>query len=163
LVRSPQSISIADIALVDDKGVRVLLRDVAPAVILLDETCPCDAFVAATFDAVTTARPAVTPTSPGTVGASARSNRPPSDHVSILVVGTTVPRVPSLSTPAVPVTGLSDPNHSVRLAIPALMPPSLGSDILAAAVLIDGSGAIVRVVPAVRSAQDFRNDVKLLW
>src|SRR5690349_4840184 len=31
LVRSPQTISIADIALVDGKGARVLLRDVAPA------------------------------------------------------------------------------------------------------------------------------------
>ncbi len=29
-VRSPQTISIADIALVNDKGMRVLLRDVAP-------------------------------------------------------------------------------------------------------------------------------------
>jgi hypothetical protein len=164
LVRSPQSISIADIALVDAKGVRVLLRDVAPAVILLDENCPCDAFVGATFDAVTTARPAVTPASPGTAVASATAtNRPPSDHVSILVVGSTAPKVPSLSTPAVPVTGLADPNNSLRQAIPALMPPSLGADILAAAVLIDGSGSIVRVVPAVTSARDFRNDVKLLW
>ena len=51
----------------------------------------------------------------------------------------------------------------LRTAIPALMPPSLGADILAAAVLIDASGSIVRVVPAVTSARDFRNDVKLLW
>src|SRR5690242_1143058 len=103
LVRSPQSISIADIALVDAKGVRVLLRDVAPAVILLDESCPCDAFVGATFDAVTTARPAATPASPGTSLASAAAgspvaDRPPADHVTIIVVSQTVPKVPSLST-----------------------------------------------------------------
>jgi hypothetical protein len=163
LVRSPQSISIADLALVDDKGTRVLLRDDAPAVILLDENCPCDAFIGATFDAVTAARPAATPASPGTALASAGANRPPSDHVSILVVSQTVPKVPSLSTPAVPVVGLADPKQELRTAIPALTPPSRGVDILAAAVLIDGSGSIVRVVPAVTSAQDFRNDVKLLW
>jgi hypothetical protein len=164
LVRSPQTISIADLALVDGKGTRVLLRDVAPAVILLDENCPCDAFVGATFDAVSMARPAATPASPGTaVASAAAANRPPSDHVSIIVVGQAVPQVPSLSTPAVPVVALADPKHELRTAIPALTPPSRGADILAAAVLIDASGSIVRVVPAVTSAQDFRNDVKLLW
>jgi len=168
LVRSPQSISIADLALVDSKGTRVLLRDVAPAVILLDENCPCDAFVGATFDAVTAARPAATPASPGTslasaAAGSAAAGRPPADHVSIIVVSQTVPKVPSLSTPAVPVVALADPTHELRTAIPALTLPSRGVDILAAAVLIDGSGSIVRVIPAVTSAQDFRNDVKLLW
>jgi hypothetical protein len=167
LVRSPQSISIADLALVDGKGVQVLLRDIAPAVILLDENCPCDAFVGATFDAVSAARPAATPASPGTSAAvvtgSAAAGRPPADHVTIIVVGQTLPKVPSLSTPAVPVVALADPKHELRTAIPALTPPSPGSDILAAAVLIDGSGSIVRVVPSVTSAQDFRNDVKLLW
>jgi len=179
VVRSPQAISIAELALVDSKGVRVLLRDVAPAVILLDENCPCDAFVAATFDAVTATRPAATPTSTGTALASAAgtgtgtgtgagtgggaADRPPADHVSILVVGRTAPAVPAISTPAVPVTGLADPTHQLRAAIPALTLPSYDADLNAAAILVDASGSIVRVVPSVMSAQDFRSDLKLLW
>ena len=83
--------------------------------------------------------------------------------MSILVVGRTAPSVPGISTPAVPVTGLADPTHQLRAAIPALTLPSYDADLNAAAILIDASGSIVRVIPSVMSAQDFRSDLKLLW
>ncbi len=83
--------------------------------------------------------------------------------MSILVIGTKISSVPNLSTPAVPVAGLADPDRSLRTAIPALAPTSDGAAMMAAAVLIDSTGAIVKVVPNVRSVQDFKDDVKRLW
>src|SRR5690349_770023 len=51
--RSPAAISVAEVAMLDANGVRVPLRDVAPAVVLLVEGCKCDALISSTVEAVT--------------------------------------------------------------------------------------------------------------
>jgi hypothetical protein len=153
--RNPQSISVGEIGMVDADGARVPLRDVSPAVVLLIEDCTCEAFVSATYDALTASRP--TPSSTPAAAATAKAVT-----VSILVVDTGVPKLPALAGATVPVRALADPNHSLRSAVPALAPTG-GATMSAAVLLIDKRSTVTKVVADVRSVDDFKAELPGLW
>lgn len=159
--RSSAPVSVAQIGMIDANGIRVPLRDVTPAVILLVEGCTCEALISSTVEAVNAARPT-------TVNASASApngvvSPSPASHVSIIVVDTGVPAVPPLSTPSVPVRGLADPNHSLRAAVPALTVPTPGAGPAVAALLVAHDGTVIRVLPHVGTVADFQDDLRALW
>jgi hypothetical protein len=132
-------------------------------VIMLVEDCTCETFISVTFTALNAARP-TTGATPGNLGRSAPATiGTPSAHVSILIVDTGIPSVPALSTDVVPLRPLADPGHSLRAAIPQLQPATVGADVAAAVLLIDRGGTVLRVVPNVRSVDDFKDDLVKLW
>jgi hypothetical protein len=176
--RSPAALSIADIGMVDGSGTRLPVRELAPAVILIVDGCSCEQVIADTINAVDAARPGTTSSATtGTVTTSAPADGTtapavpsltltptgmPDLHVSVLVVGTSVPAVPA-GTAKVPVRGLADPNHSLRNAIPALAMVAGADALSTAAVLVDRTGVVVRAVPDVKSPADFADDLHKLW
>jgi hypothetical protein len=153
--RSQPAISVGEIGMVDATGARVRLREVAPAVVLLVEECTCETFIAATVEAVKAARPATAASAAAPTGTQRR--------VSVILVDKGVPAIPPLSTQAVPLRGLADPNHSLRHAVPALTLPSSSAGQSVAALLIAHDGTVIRMVPHVSSVADFKADLAGLW
>jgi hypothetical protein len=126
--------NIADLTLFDADATPVRLRDSLPAVILLVDGCDCGALISATSAAAPAA-------------------------VTVLAVGRTAPALPSaVPTGATPkghrLRALADPGgllSSYRSSNPgAVGPPG------AAAILIRGTGQILRTMPSVGRVDDLR-------
>lgn len=137
LPADPVGRTVPAIDLVDEAGSTVALRSLLPAVILLTEECACPAAVAA---AVAAAPPGVT----------------------VVAVASAMPTPgPPLTTPpaggTIPVRSLADPTGGLRRFLRAPARPGE-----AAALLIDRTGQIIRFLPAVSSAEDYRADLSRL-
>jgi hypothetical protein len=115
--------------LVDEAQAPVPLRSLLPAVILLVDACPCP-------ERVTEA-----------AGAA-----PPGVRVVTVVGGRTVPTPTAVSPPGV--RHLADPAGGLRALIHAAPTPGT-----VGALLVDRTGTVVRVVPAVGSVEDYRREL----
>jgi hypothetical protein len=118
--------------LVDAGNAAVPLRGLVPAVIILVDACPCPDRVA---EAATLAPPGVT---------------------VVTVEGGRAVR-PAPASPAPAVRPLADPAGGLRAFL--RLPARPGT---AAALLVDRTGVLVRVVPELRSAEDYRADLARL-
>jgi hypothetical protein len=126
------TVRLNDVTLVGASGEEQLSK-LLPAVILLVDDCPCGDLIADTAVAVSS---------------------PPFANVSVLIVGTTTPALPSLAAGSVPVQAFADAKGTIRAQL-----PDLASGSKPAAVLLGSGLAVVRVVPTVNSVADFRADL----
>ncbi|SCL40112.1 hypothetical protein GA0074692_5603 [Micromonospora pallida] len=115
--------------LVDEAQAPVPLRSLLPAVILLVDACPCP-------ERVTEA-----------AGAA-----PPGVQVVAVVGGRTVPSPTAAAPPGV--RRLADPAGGLRALLHAAPTPGT-----VGVLLVDRTGTVVRVVPAVNSVEDYRREL----
>ncbi|WFE58351.1 hypothetical protein [Micromonospora sp. WMMD712] len=118
--------------LVDAGNAAVPLRGLTPAVIILVDACPCPERVT-----------------------EATALAPPGVTVVTVEGGRTVRATPA--SPPATVRALADPAGGLRAFL--RLPPRPGA---AAALLVDRAGVLVRVVPELRSADDYRADLARL-
>ncbi|MFF3852024.1 hypothetical protein [Micromonospora sp. NPDC002575] len=118
--------------LVDAENSAVSLRGLTPAVIILVDACPCPERVA-----------------------EAAALAPPGVTVVTVEGGRTVRATPASPTAAV--RPLADPAGGLRTFL--RLPARPGA---ATALLVDRAGVLVRVVPELRSAEDYRADLARL-
>ncbi|MFI6823568.1 hypothetical protein ACIBJE_21895 [Micromonospora sp. NPDC050187] len=118
--------------LVDEAQAPVPLRSLLPAVILLVDACPCP-------ERVTEATTAV----------------PPGVRVVTVVSGRTVPTAETGSAPGV--RRLADPADGLRALTHANPVPGTVD-----VILVDRTGTVVRVAPAVGSVEEYRADLNRL-
>jgi hypothetical protein len=130
---------LASLTLADANGAKVRLTDTMPAVVLLVDGCDCEDLIAATAAA---AGPRVT-----VLAVASRWTA----RVPVLTPGVADP--PS----SAPVRRLLDPQGAVRASI-----PPLAGGMTVAAALIDTDGSAIKVVPSVRSVDDFSADLPRL-
>jgi hypothetical protein len=129
-------VSLAGLSLFDPAGESVLIRDLAPGVILLVEGCSCEELIT------------------GTVEAVAASKAP---TALVLVVGVRAPTLPTGLNDKVKVRRFADPNSSVRAAVPFLAPSRT-----TAAILVAANGTMLRAVSSVTTASSFDTELNNL-
>jgi hypothetical protein len=132
---APVAVSLSGVSLQDTDGVPIGLENLAPAVVLVVDGCSCEQLIRSTADAV----------------AAAKST------AKILVVATRPPTLPAGLNAKVTIRSLADPNSSVRASVPAL-----AGDHTTAAVLVDGSGKLVKAVRSVTTPDSFKAEFSLL-
>jgi hypothetical protein len=130
---------LPDLTLVDAAGAPVRLRELGPAVLLLMDSCECGVLLAETV-------------------ASAPVG------VTVLPVGRTAPTVADLATTGPPpgtkraaVRPLADPGETLRSSLS--LPGPTGT---ASVVVVARTGEVVRLVPAARTLDDFRQELASL-
>jgi hypothetical protein len=123
---APSSVSVPDLALHENGGAILRLRNTLPAVVLLVDGCGC-------ADLITNTAQAVDP------------------RVTVLAVARTVPPLPSALPAGRHVRSASDENGTLRSTYGG-SPPSTGVTV----VLVKATGEVVTAIPDIRSVDSFR-------
>jgi hypothetical protein len=124
--------TVPDLTLLAGDGSQLHLRNTLPAVLLLVDDCACADLVRATAQAV----PA---------------------RVTVLAVGRTPPILPTGVPSGLRLRSAADPEQRLRIAY-AGSPPATG----VVAVLVKGTGEVIRTAPDVHMVTDFAGDLAKL-
>jgi hypothetical protein len=165
-------LTLPDLILLDTDGVKVSIRDAAPAVVLLVDGCRCEAVIAnltMTVDprvsvlvvttpdpnaSISAAPPAVQPS--GAAGGGTPSGGPSAG-------GTPSARTPTSTGPlGVRLRRLLDPAGALRASVPGLASPLPGPTAHGTLLLVTSDWAVVRVVPTTLPISELKDDLDRL-